>query len=155
MRWETPPLIKVYEALGAIADGRIEVSGNSAKLYSSSRQKFYTVTYDPARQAIMANDNGSYWKGYLGYPSIALLMKLGVVSCPQQIVAALKGIPWKDIATKHQNDWDQVVDEALRRAEVRGFNSADIRAEAAAIYQEIQGMRLSLLGQKMKPPAGY
>ena len=73
MRWKNPPKIKVYEALGCIADNRIEVNENEAKVYSSSREKYYTVKYD--RNSIMSNDNGSYWVGYLGYPSIALLMK--------------------------------------------------------------------------------
>jgi len=60
-----PPLIKIYEALGAIADQRIELIQGlfvEAKVYSSSREKYYTVTYDAANKAIMLNDNGSYWK---------------------------------------------------------------------------------------------
>lgn len=44
--WLQPPIIKVYEALGALADDRIKVKGNTAKVYSSSGNKFYTVTYD-------------------------------------------------------------------------------------------------------------
>ncbi|MFZ1075166.1 MAG: hypothetical protein WAN50_02225 [Minisyncoccia bacterium] len=36
MKWKKPPVIKIYEALGAVADGRIEVDGNAAKVYSSS-----------------------------------------------------------------------------------------------------------------------
>src|ERR1700733_3253094 len=62
MKWKQPPVIKIYEALGAVADGRVEVSGDTAKVYSSTGNKFYDVTYDPAEQAIMTNDNGSYWK---------------------------------------------------------------------------------------------
>jgi hypothetical protein len=37
--WKLPPIIKVYEALGCIADGRIHVDGDSAKVYSSSGNK--------------------------------------------------------------------------------------------------------------------
>jgi hypothetical protein len=37
MKWRHPPLIKIYEALGAIADGRVEVNGMTAKVYSSTR----------------------------------------------------------------------------------------------------------------------
>jgi hypothetical protein len=80
MKWKPAPLIKVYEALGSIGDGRFEVAGNTAKVYSSSGKKFYDVMYDPIKQAITANDNGSYWVGYLGYPSIVLLLALGVVT---------------------------------------------------------------------------
>lgn len=62
MKWKHPPITKIYEALGSVADERIELVGSSAKVYSSSRNKFYVVSYEPG--AIMANDNGSYWQGY-------------------------------------------------------------------------------------------
>jgi hypothetical protein len=32
MKWKEPPIIKIYEALGAVADDRVEVEGNSAKV---------------------------------------------------------------------------------------------------------------------------
>jgi len=73
--WKQPPIIKVYEALGSIADGRITVEGNTAKIYSSSGNKFYEVTYDPDTSSIMCNDNGSYWAGYLGYPAISKTLR--------------------------------------------------------------------------------
>jgi hypothetical protein len=37
MKWQHPPIIKIYEALGAIADGRVEINGMTAKVYSSTR----------------------------------------------------------------------------------------------------------------------
>ncbi len=43
MKWKHPSITKIYEALGAVADDRVLVSGNSAKVYSSSRNKFYNV----------------------------------------------------------------------------------------------------------------
>ena len=70
MKWEHPPIIKIYEALGAVADNRVELSENTAKVFSSSGNKFYDVSYDRDSNSIMTNDNGSYWKGYLGYPAI-------------------------------------------------------------------------------------
>ena len=83
-----------------MAIDRVEVLENTAKVYSSTRNKYYDVVYDPNNQAIMANDNGSYWKGYLGYPSIAFLMKIGVLSYDQNIGESLKDIAWKDINQK-------------------------------------------------------
>ena len=72
---DTPPTMKIYEALGAVADKRLEITGNTAKVYSSSKGKFYTVTYDSATNAIMSNDNACYFVGYLGYPAIAYLLQ--------------------------------------------------------------------------------
>jgi len=36
MKWKHPPIIKIYEALGSVADGRLKLDGNFAKVYSSS-----------------------------------------------------------------------------------------------------------------------
>src|SRR3990167_10799320 len=101
MKWKLPKTIKVYEALGALADGRVEATGDTGKVYSSSRKKFYDVSYDPINQAIMSNDNASYWQGYLGYPAIAYLMKIGQLPFNQKFADGLKGIAWKDINSKN------------------------------------------------------
>ncbi len=113
MKWEHPPIIKVYEALGSVADNRIEVTGNEAKVYSSSGNKFYTVNYDPGTQSIMTNDNGSFWKGYLGYPAIAFLMKIGVLPYDEGIGNLLKDIKWKDINQRFKNDFEKTLDLIL------------------------------------------
>ena len=43
-RWKMPPLIKIYEALGAIADGRVQLEGEEhATVLSSDRSKTYDV----------------------------------------------------------------------------------------------------------------
>ena len=69
MKWLVPPRIKVFEALGCIADGRISVEDdfklknsslttlglNVAKVFSSSKGKFYTVTWSQENNAIMSN----------------------------------------------------------------------------------------------------
>lgn len=75
--WKLSPRIKVFEALGALADDRISMNENGATVRSSSGNKSYIVTYDSKQQTIISNDNGSYWQGYLGYPAIAYLLKLG------------------------------------------------------------------------------
>lgn len=44
MKWKLPPKIKVYEALGCVVDGRVELVGeHEARVYSSSRGKSYVV----------------------------------------------------------------------------------------------------------------
>jgi hypothetical protein len=78
-----------------------------AKVYSSSREKYYTVTYDPANNAIMLNDNGAYWKGYLGYPGIAILLLTGFLPLQKEYSEILKDIPRKEINTKNNNDFEK------------------------------------------------
>jgi len=156
MYWKLPPNIKIYEALGAVADGRIEmVNDTEAKVYSSSRNKFYSVTYDPKTQAIMANDNGSYWQGYLGYPSIAFLMQTGAIRFDTKYAEALKDIAWKDINTKFKNDFDKTVEYIHELLGGQGFSVEDFLEEVGNIQKQIEILNLSLLGKKTKPPVGY
>lgn len=153
MHWKHPPIIKIYEALGAVADERVVVSGSTAKVYSSSGNKFYTVTYDPDKQAIMANDNGSYWKGYLGYSAIAFLLQIGVLELRPELAELLKGIAWKDINTKFKNDFAKTLGEIESKLETTDRES--LAKYAKELDEKIAAIGLSLLGKKVLPPAGY
>lgn len=153
MKWKHPPIIKIYEAIGSVADNRVEVSGNSGKVYSSSRNKFYEIYYDPSIQSIMANDNGSYWKGYLGYPSIAFLMRVGILSYDSNTGSLLKDISWKDINQKFNNDFDKTLDYILSSKTEKEKNS--LSSFVAKVDAEIKNLNLNFLGKKTLPPDGY
>lgn len=153
MRWKHPPVIKICEALGAMADGRVEVSGNSAKVYSSSRNKFYDVACDPASNSIMANDNGSYWQGYLGYPSIAYLLKIGALEYKPSMGELLKGIAWKDVNQKFKNDFDKTLDHIL--SPLSDSERQKLMDYVGELSLRIKELDLNLLGKKTLPPEGY
>ncbi len=100
----------------SIGDGRFEVKDTTARVYSSSGNKYYEVVYNPDKNSITANDNGSYWVGYLGYPSIVLLLVLGVVTYDSKLAEYLKDFAWKDINQKFNNDFaktQKYIDERL------------------------------------------
>lgn len=157
MKWKIPADIKIYEALGTVADGRLELGedGKSAKVYSSSRGKFYTVTYDPEQKAIMSNDNGSYWQGYLGYPAIAFLMVTGEIAFDRKYAEALKGIAWKDINTKFKNDFDRTVEYIHSTLGDKNVSLDGFLGEVASIRRQIEDLDLSLLGKRKRPLVGY
>lgn len=155
MKWGLPPKIKIYEALGCIADKRIVIKGNEAEVLSSSRGKKYSVIYDPAKNAIMANDNGSYWVGYLGYPSIAFLMLKGVLKYDQKFAEALKGIPWKDMNAKFKNDFGRTEKYVLELVIKKGCDGDLFVAEVDRIYEQIKVLNVEKLGKRIKPPEGY
>lgn len=152
-RWEQPPKIKIYEALGSIADNRIEIDVNKAKVYSSSGNKYYDVIYDPDKRLIMTNDNGSFWKGYLGYPAIAYLMKIGLLSYKTELAELLKNIMWKDINQKFKNDFDKTLEYILKS--INDDDKKRLNNFVNLIQKEIEDLNLGLLGQKIKPPDGY
>ncbi|MFH1802756.1 MAG: hypothetical protein ABH864_04910 [archaeon] len=154
MKWKIPPKIKVHEALGCIGDGRIEVNGNEARVFSSSKGKFYSVKYD-GKNAIMCNDNGSYWVGYLGYPAIAFLMLKGKIHYNAKLVEAFKDIAWKDVNVKFKNDYEKTESYVLDLIRKNGFNLSEINSEIDSIYEQIKMLEMDLFGEKVKPPLGY
>jgi hypothetical protein len=105
--WKLPPRIKVYEALGCIADERIRVTDTTAAVQSSQGTKTYTVTFDPEKNMISSNDNGSYWQGYLGYPGLAFLMVQKILPFDPTLAQVLKGIAWKELNTSFHNNWEK------------------------------------------------
>ncbi len=153
MKWKNPPKIKIYEALGSIVDGRVKTAGDTAKVYSSTGNKFYEVTFDKSKKAIMANDNGSYWQGYLGYPSIAYLMMGNLLPFDKDVAGLLAGIAWKDINQKFKNNYDKVIEEILSRKNEAEKEKVENFVDMVA--EEISELNLSILGSKTKPPDGY
>ncbi|MFA4817385.1 MAG: hypothetical protein WC608_01510 [Parcubacteria group bacterium] len=155
MKWKFPPKIKIYEALGVVGDKRITVSRNKAKVFSSSGNKFYEIEYDPKSGSIMSNDNGSYWQGYLGYPSIAFLMSREKIKYEAKFAGLLKGIKWKDINSKFKNDFSKTeayIKEDLIR---KGVNITEFENEITNIQEQIKTVKIGMLGKKKKPPQGY
>ena len=94
--WKVPPRIKVYEALGSIADGRVHMlSDSEAVVISSDGSRRYTVRV--SGEAVSSDDNGSVYRGYLGYPALAVLMLKGVLPFDESVASQLKDIPWREL----------------------------------------------------------
>jgi hypothetical protein len=155
MKWKIPPKIKIYEALGCIGDKRIDILGSTAKVFSSSKQKFYSVIYDEKTNSIMSDDNGSYWQGYLGYPSIAFLILKGKITFNEKFAEALKGVRWKDLNTKFKSDYKKTGEFVLEKVKEKGIKPEEFQKEIGNILQQIKNLNINLLGKKVRPPVGY
>lgn len=155
MKWKLPPKIKIYEALGCIGDKRIEIKNNKANVFSSSKGKYYSVKYNKEKNAIMSNDNGSYWAGYLGYPSIAFLMIKRVLKYNPKSAKALKDIHWKYINIKFKNDFKKTEKYVLELVKEKGYIITELVAEVENIFEQIKKLGIEKLGKKIKPPKGY
>src|SRR5271163_243399 len=106
--WKMPPPIKVYEALGAIGDGRVRLEDEHHALVESSEgDKTYDVEISDDGREVSSNDSASYWQGYLGYPAIAVLVGRGMYKPDDRTFEALRGIPWRAINQRLRNDWDK------------------------------------------------
>ena len=145
--YKTPLIMKVYEALGAIADGRIRVDGNEAKVVSSQKTKTYKVIYDPRLNTIVASDSGTFWQRYVSYPSIALLLEKGIIDYDKSVVAELKGFVWKDIADSYKHDYEAMEKYILSKAK----DSEKVRLECQRILTEIVKLKLLQPEHMLRP----
>lgn len=157
MYWKMPHINKIYEALSAIADERItlEQDKKSAKVYSTSGNKFYTVKYDKETSAIMSDDNSAYYTDTLSYPMIAMLMLLSEIQYNTDLLPFLKNIKWKDINQKFNNDYDKSTDFVLNNLSADGVDVIWIKSEIEKIYDFVCSLKLSFLGEKSLPSKVY
>ncbi|MHA1505654.1 MAG: hypothetical protein ACTSR0_00470 [Candidatus Asgardarchaeia archaeon] len=150
--WKLPPRVKVMEALGAIADGRIEFpSENEAKVRSSDLNKTYTVKFDLEKMEIISNDNGSFYRGYLGYPSIAVLMIKGILPFSKEIAEGLKGIKWKELNEKYKMYYKTEF-VAKKIAERRGVSSEEVDSFIKKVIEKIKELKIKKLKEDIAPP---
>jgi hypothetical protein len=148
-----PPAAKIYEAIGALGDRRVEFEDQRhARVVSSDRSKTYQVEISEDGRELSSNDNASYWQGYLGYPAIAVLLMQGLYAVRPEIVDALTGIPWKEM-NRQFNNYRRTIEEVLRRAESLGFERSAIEAEVDAVRSALEAFG-PRRGVRRRPPAG-
>lgn len=151
--WKMPPIVKVYEALGAMGDGRVRIEdARLAIVTSSDGAKNYEVETSEDGREIASNDNASYWQGYLGYPAIAVLMERGLYRPPANVCDALAGIPWKELNRKFKNDYAKAIAEVERQLEQSGHDADAVRSEADAVLEFLSKLR-PVRGKRTRPPA--
>ena len=135
-----PPRIKVLEALGSIADGRINVQDNEAEVTSSTGERTYKVIVrDDGR--VYSTDNGTIYRGYVGYPIIALLMIKGKLPYDERIANALSGIPWKRLNETYRK-YVIVEQIVLKKAEEKGVPRQVIMDFVNIVMKKLQSMKL-------------
>lgn len=151
--WKIPPKAKIYEALSAIGDKRVTISGpESAEVISSSGTKKYTVEWMDDMQKITSNDNASYWQGYTGYPIIAVLLQKGKLPYSKETARQLSGIHWSELNKKFRRDYEKAIAFAMEEIQARGGNPDTIRNEVDRIYQQLKELNLQRLPRRKAPP---
>lgn len=153
-RWKQPPIAKVYEALSAVADARVEIqSEDTATVRSSDGTKTYTVRWSKNRKVISSTDNASKFGHYIGYPIIAVLIELGDLPIDRTLARHLAAIPWKQLNEQFKRDYDKAVDYALSFSEAAGVVVAALRQMAAQIHESLATLELvRARGRVWQPP---
>ena len=152
--WKMPPPIKIYEALGAIGDGRVRLEDERRALVTSSEgDKTYQVEIGGDGREVSSNDNASYWQGYLGYPAIAVLLLRGLYRPPANVIDALAGISWKEINRRLKNDYDATIAEVNQIVEASGHDPDAVAIEVDTILEALRRFA-PLRGKRGRPPSG-
>lgn len=130
-----PPIEKVYEAWSAISHGRISMHDGYADVDSSDGSKGYKVRF--SGNFYSSDDNATYWRGYPGYPVIAVLMLEGKLPYDREEAEKWKGVNWKEINTKFKNDYAKAVTYV---EEERGINHTQAEKSAQAVMKALEAL---------------
>jgi len=96
---------------------------------------------DPEKREACSTDNGTVYRGYVGYPILSLLMLKGVLTYDERIGKALKGIPWKELNEKFKK-YDLVLEEIKKIASEKGVPPEELEAYKEEVYSQVRRLRL-------------
>ena len=128
-----PPIEKVYEAWTAIVDGRVTLSNDAATVESSDGTKAYTIRF--AGDTYSSDDNATYWRGYPGYPVVAVLMLQSKLPFDREEAEKWKDVNWKEVNTRYRNKYAEAVKEV---AEERHIDMASAEKAAERVMKALE-----------------
>lgn len=143
-----PPLEKIPEAYSAIADQRVTLGQGRAEVKSSDGRKTYLVEWDGDRYS--ANDNGSYWQGYAGYPVIAVLMLQGRLPYEPEDALHFRGLSWKALNAAHKNNYAAALKEVMGRLKELGIDVERLNQNMNLVYQALAKLNLTIKRGRLK-----
>lgn len=150
--WKIPPVIKVYEALGAVAGERVNLHDDHAEVISSDKRKKYSVIFDLSKKIISANDNGSYWQKYLGYPAIAVLMLKNLIPYDARAAESLKDIPWKEWNDELHQDYAQTLERVHQELEKQGIEISRVINAVESVMEYLRITPYYMPEKLQRPP---
>ena len=119
MKLSMPPRVKVLEALGAVSGGRVRVlSDKEAEVDASEGQRTYRVYVDLEKRVTDSDDNGTVYRGYVGYPIIAFLMALKQLPYDEEIGRLLASVRWRTINERYKSY--RVVESVIKEQLAKG-----------------------------------
>ncbi len=151
MIWKNPHISRIYEALTAIADNRIEINGNRAKCYEFGNDRVYDIQYDPVNGSVMSNDNAAFYTYSLSYPIIAYLMSIGKIPYQKKLLEIFKNVCWKDINQHFKNNYDKSIRFVLEGFKKEGQDIDFIKMEIKGIYDFTCNLQIKTLGKLQRP----
>ena len=140
-----PPIEKIFEAWTALADNRVKMNDGYADVASSDGAKDYVVRF--SGNLYSSDDNATYWRGYAGYPVIAVLMIQGKLPYAKEEAEQWKNINWTSLNKEFKNKY---ADAVAKVAQGRGINLQEAYAEADKVMEGLKALPIDI---KRKIPA--
>ena len=134
-----PPIEKVYEAWTALADNRVHLHDGYADVSSSDGEKAYVVRFSDDQYS--SDDNATFWRGYPGYPILAVLMLQGKLPYAKEEAQNWRNINWTQINKKHKNNYAAAVAEI---AEERGIDMTKAGAAARKVIEALESLPIEI-----------
>ncbi len=146
-----PPRIKILEAAGAVADGRVmKLDDKTFKVVSSEGDRTYTVYVDLEKGEACSTDNGTTYRNYVGYPIISSLFVLGKLPYNTEIGKSLAKIDWRYLNETLKNY--ALVEERVKEiAKGRGMAPELIDKYVDEVYTRLRKMKLIKVSECLNP----
>ena len=142
-----PPRVKFLEALGALADGRVEVMNDKEALVRSSEgDRVYKVYVDADKGIAFSDDNGTVHRNYVGYPIVALLIRQGRLPYDGELAEALKGLRWRELNETYKN-YRRVEEEVKKMVGERGIQPSRVDEYISKSREALAKLRLRKTAQ--------
>lgn len=146
-----PPAEKIYEAWSAVADGRVTIddAARKATVVSSDRTREYTVSWSDDGSVYNSNDNATYWRGYAGYPVIAVMMMQGRLPLDRLEAERYADVNWKKINTEYHNNYSAALAEIEA---VRDIDTRLITEAADRVMARLSELPVTVRRGPLRPP---
>ena len=134
-----PPIEKIFEAWTALSDNRVHLHEGYADVSSSSREKAYVVKFSGDQYS--SDDNATFWRGYAGYPVIAVLMLQGKLPYDKEEATLWSNINWTQLNKKYRNNYSEAVREI---ADERGIDLSKSEASAEKVMEALATLPIEI-----------
>lgn len=88
-----------------------------------------------------STDNGTKYRGYVGYPIISVLMMEGVLPYREDVAKALAGIDWKALNEKYKK-YAIVEEEVKKIASQKGVPEDVIEGFKNDVYARLKSLKI-------------
>ena len=88
----------------------------------------------------------------MGYPIIAVLLRLGRLDFKKETADLLSGIPWKQINKQFRNNYNEAIESVLDRLQAEGVPRETITSEVDRIMAQVEILELEKLPRRKPPP---